>query len=62
MKPKDRDFRDIAVGATFECAYCGETLAKTTEREEDVVEVATYQEHQCWQSLPEGAEHLRIDE
>ena len=46
-----------------ECSKCGELLVRvnaTGDPGKDFIEVASQQEHACWQNLPEDAEHLRM--
>ncbi len=49
---------EIAVGDTFECSDCGETLVRKTDHDK---EVASGLSHDCWSQLPEDSEHLRLD-
>jgi hypothetical protein len=47
------------------CPRCGETLVRvnaTGDPDKDFVEVASQNKHHCWETLPEHAEHLRIEE
>lgn len=49
----------------FQCVHCGETLVRRRGRVGNelghiIVEAASSQEHKCWETLPEEAEHLRI--
>lgn len=47
----------------LECPKCGETIVRMKDDEGATwtIEVASQDEHSCWQALPENAEHLRID-
>lgn len=48
----------------IECSECGETLVRMKDDEGNTwtIEVASQGEHSCWETLPEHAEHLRLDE
>jgi hypothetical protein len=53
------------VAERVECPQCGETLIRvnaTGDPGKDFIEAASQAEHTCWQTLPEKAEHLRLDE
>lgn len=47
-----------------ECAKCGQMLVRvnaTGDAGKDFIEVASGDVHSCWVSLPEEADHIRLD-
>jgi hypothetical protein len=55
---------DIPQHASLEeCSRCHESIWKYTSDNDEVVvvEAASFLEHECWQTLPEGADFISTD-